>query len=187
MKIYIKYMVSHRCKLVVMAALDDIGVHYGTVELGEVRIKKHLTQQQHDELAITLLKSGLELMDSKKAILIEKIKNIIIEMVHYSDELPIVNFSTYLSEKLDFNYTYLANLFSQSTGTTIEHYFILQKVERIKELLLYDELNITEISYKLNYSSVAHLSSQFKKVTGLTPSYFKKIKKFRKRIALEDL
>jgi AraC-like DNA-binding protein len=187
MKLYIKYMVSHRCKLVVMAALDALGVHYGAVELGEVKITENLTQEQHDQLAITLIKSGLELMDSKKAILVEKIKNIIVEIVHYSDEAPIVTFSSYLSEKLGLNYTYLANLFSQTTGTTIEHYFIIQKVERIKELLLYDELNITEISYKLNYSSAAHLSSQFKKVTGLTPSYFKKIRQFRKRIALEDL
>jgi AraC-like DNA-binding protein len=187
MKIYIKYMVSHRCKLVVMAALDQLGLSYGIVELGEVVIKEEISQKQHDQLALSLMKSGLELMDNKKAILIEKIKNIIIEMVHYSDEVPRITFSSYLSEKLDFNYTYLANLFSQTTGTTIEHYIIIQKVERVKELLLYDELNITEISYKLDYSSVAHLSSQFKKITGLTPSYFKKIRQFRNRIALEDL
>jgi AraC-like DNA-binding protein len=187
MKLYIKYMVSHRCKLVVMSALDGLGLHYGTVELGEVKVVENITQEQHDQLAITLMKLGLELMDNQKAILIEKIKNIIIEMVHYADEVPRVNFSDYLSEKLDFNYTYLANLFSQTTGTTIEHYFIIQRVERVKELLLYDELNISEISYRLNYSSVAHLSSQFKKVTGLTPSYFKKIRQFRRRISLEDL
>lgn len=180
-------MVSQRCKLVVMAALDRLGLHYGTVDLGEVKIKEDLTQEQHDQLADTLMKSGLELMENKNAILVEKIKNVIIEMVHYSDEVPRVNFSNYLSETLDFNYTYLANLFSQTTGITIEHYIIVQKVERAKELLLYDELNITEISYKLNYSSVAHLSNQFKKVTGLTPSYFKKIRQFRKRIAIEDL
>lgn len=187
MKIYIKYMVSHRCKLVVMAALDGLGVQHGIVELGEVIVTGDLSEQQRNELAITLMKSGLELMDNKKAILIEKIKHIIIEMVHYSDEVQQVNFSSCLSEKLGFNYTYLANLFSQTTGTTIEHYLIIQKVERVKELLLYDELNVTEISYKLDYSSVAHLSSQFKKITGLTPSYFKKIRQFRKRIALEDL
>ncbi len=187
MKIYIKYMVSYRCKLAVMAALDALGLHYGAVDLGEVKVTEDLTQEQHNQLAIILMKSGLELMDSKKAILVEKIKLIIIEMVHYSDEIPKVNFSNYLSETLDFNYTYLANLFSQTTGITIEHYTIIQKVERVKELLLYDELNITEISYKLNYSSTAHLSHQFKKITGLTPSYFKKIRQFRKRIALEDL
>ncbi|MBK8653921.1 MAG: helix-turn-helix transcriptional regulator [Haliscomenobacter sp.] len=187
MKLYIKYMVSHRCKLVVMAALDGLGLHYSAVELGEVKIEEELTPEQHDQLAITLMKSGLELMDDKKAILIETIKNIIVEMVHYSDEVPRVNFSDYLSENLHFNYAILANLFSQTTGITIEHYFIIQKVERIKELLLYEELNITEISYKLNYSSVAHLSSQFKRITGLTPSYFKKIRQFRARIPLEDL
>ena len=187
MKIYIKYMVSYRCKLVVMAALDDIGLQYRTVELGEVKLVEPLTEQQYRQLAGMLMKSGLELMDSKKAIIVEKIKNMTVEMVHYSDEVPKVNFSNHLSETLEYNYTYLANLFSQTTGITIEHYVILQKVERIKELLLYDELNIAEISYKLNYSSAAHLSSQFKKITGLTPSYFKKIRQFRKRIALEDL
>ncbi len=170
-----------------MAALDGLGLHYSAVELGEVKIEEELTPEQHDQLAITLMKSGLELMDDKKAILIETIKNIIVEMVHYSDEVPRVNFSDYLSENLHFNYAILANLFSQTTGITIEHYFIIQKVERIKELLLYEELNITEISYKLNYSSVAHLSSQFKRITGLTPSYFKKIRQFRARIPLEDL
>lgn len=187
MKIYIKYMVSYRCKLVVMEALDNLRVQYSTVELGEVNITDSLTDQQYHQLSGILMKSGLELMDSKKAIIVEKIKNMTIEMVHYSDEVPKVNFSSYLSETLEYNYTYLANLFSQTTGITIEHYVIIQKVERIKELLLYDELNIAEISYKLNYSSAAHLSSQFKKITGLTPSYFKKIRQFRKRIALEDL
>lgn len=180
-------MVSHRCKLVVNAALDSMGLHYGNVELGEVRIVEDLTPEQTRELANILAKSELELMDNKKAILVEKIKNIIIELVHYSEEIPRFNLSQLLSEKLEYNYTYLANLFSLTTGTTIEHYYIIQKVERVKELLLYDELNVTEISYRLNYSSAAHLTSQFKKVTGLTPSYFKKIKQFKKRIALEDL
>lgn len=180
-------MVSHRCKLVVKSALDELGIDFGLVELGKVNIKKKLTEALHDKLEKTLMHSGLELMDCKNAILVEKIKNVIIEMVHYSEEAPNVNFSYYLSEKLDFSYTYLANLFSHTTGTTIEHYIIIQKVERIKELLLYDNLNITEISYLLNYSSLGHLSNQFKKITGLTPSYFKKLKKFRMRIALEDL
>lgn len=187
MKIYIRYMVSQRCKLVVETALDELGMDYGTVLLGEVNLKEPLNKEQHDELRRILMKSGLELMDNKHAILVEKIKNTIVEMIHYSDESPNINFSNYLSEKLDHNYTYLANLFSQTTGITIEHYIIIQKIERIKELLLYDELNITEISYKLNYSNVAHLSNQFKKITGLTPSYFKKLKEFRMRIALEDL
>lgn len=187
MKIYIKYMVSHRCKLVVMSALDNMGVYYNSVELGAVKIKEKLTEQQYHQLATTLMKSGLQLMDDKKAILVEKVKNRIIEMIHYSDELPTINFSITLSEGLDYNYTYLSNLFSHTTGTTIEHFIILQKVERIKELLLYNELNIAEIADKLHYCNAAHLSKQFKKVTGLTPSYFKKIRQFRKRIVLEDL
>jgi AraC-like DNA-binding protein len=187
MKIHIKYMVSHRCKLVVMAALDNMGLQYGPVELGKVTIAEDLTQEQIDQLAATLMKSGLELLDSKNAILVEKIKNIIVQLIHYSEEIPNLNFSHYLSENLNFNYTYLANLFSETTGTTIEHYIIIQKVERIKELLLYDDLNISEISYRLHYSSPGHLSNQFKKITGLTPSYFKKLKKHKMRIALEDL
>jgi len=187
MKIYIKYMVSNRCKMVVISALENLGLMHGKVDLGEVNVNATLTEEQHERLAKILAKSGLELMDDKKAILVEKIKNIIVEMVHYSEEIPSSNFSDFLVDQMEFNYTYLANLFSQTTGITIEHFMIIQKVERIKELLLYDELNITEISYKMNYSSVAHLSSQFKKITGLTPSYFKKIRQFRKRIALEDL
>src|SRR5579862_3648406 len=118
-------------------------------------------------------------MDDKKAMLIEKIRNVIVEMVHYSDDVPRVNFSDYLSEKLNYDYTYLANLFSEVTGITIEHFIIAHKIERVKELLLYDELNLTQISYKLNYSSVAHVSNQFKKVTGLTPTFFKKLKQKR--------
>ena len=187
MELYIKYMVSHRCKLVVMSALDEMGVQYGPVELGKVNVARELTAEQIDQLATTLMRSGLELLDNKSAILVEKIKGIIIEMIHYSEEVPKVNFSHHISDKLSFNYTYLANLFSQTTGTTIEHYIIVQKVERIKELLLYDNVNISEISYRMDYSSPAHLSNQFKKITGLTPSYFKKLKKYRMRIALEDL
>jgi len=129
---------------------------------------------------------GLELMDDKRAILIEKIKGVIVEMVHYMDEPVKVNFSDYLSEKLDHDYTYLANMFSEVTGITIEHFVIAHKIERAKELLIYDELNLTEIAYKLNYSSVAHLSTQFKKVTGLTPTFFKQLKS-KKRSTLESL
>nr|MBS0038128.1 helix-turn-helix transcriptional regulator [Saprospiraceae bacterium] len=186
-KIYIKYMVSIRCKLVVRAALDAMGLHYSNVELGEVEIREILTPEQRAELEKVLLKSGLELMDDKKAKLIEKIKTIVIEMIHYSDEQPRINFSHYLSEKLEYNYTYLASLFSETTGTTIEHFVIAHKIERVKELLLYDELNLTEISYQLNYSSVAHLSNQFKRITGLTPTFFRQLQQYRKRIALEDL
>jgi AraC-like DNA-binding protein len=172
--------------MVVKSELEKLGLNYKKVELGEVDIKENLTAGQRDQLKTALLKSGLELMDDKKAILIEKIKNVIVEMVHYSEELPKTNFSDYLSERLNYDYTYLANLFSEVTGTTIEHYIISHKIERVKELLLYDELNLTEISYMLNYSSVAHLSNQFKKITGLTPTYFKKLKQKRKN-NLENL
>jgi AraC-like DNA-binding protein len=172
-------MVSIRCKMVVKAELDKLGLHYGMVDLGEVEIKEIITDEQRNELKLGLSKSGLELMDDKKAMLIEKIKNVIVEMVHYSDELPKTKKSDYIAQKLDFDYTYLANLFSEATGTTIEQFIIIHKIERVKELLLYDELNLTEISYRLNYSSVAHLSNQFKKITGLTPSYFKKLKQKR--------
>jgi AraC-like DNA-binding protein len=186
MKLFIKYMVSLRCKMVVKAELDKLGLHHGMVDLGEVTIKGSLSAEQRDQLKFELAKSGLELMEDKKATLIEKIKNVIIEMVHYRDELPKIKNSEYISSKLNYDYTYLANLFSEATGTTIEHFIITHKIERVKELLLYDELNLTEISYKLNYSSVSHLSSQFKRITGLTPTFFKHLKHKRRR-SLEDL
>lgn len=187
MKLYIKYMVSIRCKMVVKAVMDSLSLQHGPIELGSVEVRENLTPELRTQVAVALLKSGLELMDDKKAMLIEKIKNIIVEMIHYSEEYPKIKFSDYLSENLGHNYTYLASLFSESTGTTIEHFIIAHKIERIKELLLYDELNLTEISYKLNYSSVAYLSSQFKKVTGLTPTFFKQLRQNKRRISLEDL
>jgi AraC-like DNA-binding protein len=179
MKLFIKYMVCIRCKMVVKSELDKLGLHYSKIDLGEVEIRDTMTSEQHDRLKIALAISGLELLDDKKAVLIEKIKSIIIEMVHYADEPPKINFSDYLSKKLDYDYTYLSNIFSEVTGTTIEHFIIAHKIERVKELLLYDELNLSEISYRLNYSSVAHLSNQFKKITGLTPTYFKSLKNKR--------
>ncbi len=179
-------MVSIRCKLIVKSALNSLGLHYGIVDLGEVEIKEDISQEVREQLQAILLHSGLELMGDKKAILIEKIKIVIIEMIHYTVEGPKTKFSDFLSEKLQYDYTYLANLFSEVTGTTIEQFIIANKIERVKELLLYDELNLTQISYALNYSSVAHLSSQFKKVTGLTPSFFKKLK-HKKRISLENI
>jgi AraC-like DNA-binding protein len=186
MKLYIKYMVSIRCKMVVKAELDRLGIRHSVVELGEVEIFDPFDEVQIAALKQSLLKSGLELMEDKKAILIQRIKNVIIEMVHYADEMPAIKNSTYISQVLHHDYTYLANLFSEYTGTTIEQFIILHKIEKVKELLVYNELNLTEISYKLNYSSVAHLSNQFKKITGLTPSYFKKIGQKRRR-PLEDV
>jgi AraC-like DNA-binding protein len=186
MKIYIKYMVSIRCKMLVKEELKILGLHFVNVDLGTVEIMEEITSEQRKQLKTALLRSGLELMDDKRAIMIEKIQNIIIQMVHYSDELPKINFSDYLSEKLNHDYTYMANLFSETKGITIEHFIILHKIERVKELIIYDELNLSEIAWKLHYSSVAHLSHQFKKITGLTPSYFRSLK-HKKRSALENV
>lgn len=174
-------MVSLRCKMVVKTELDKLGLHYTKVDLGEVEIMENITEEQYNKLKYGLLQSGLELMDDQKSILIDMIKNSIIEIVHYSDELPKINFREYISDKLKHDYTYLANLFSEVNGFTIEHFIIVNKIERVKELLLYDKLNLTEISYQLNYSSVAHLSNQFKKVTGLTPTFFKRLKEKRSK------
>jgi AraC-like DNA-binding protein len=186
MKLYIKYMVSIRCKMVVKDALEKLGLHYVILDLGTVEVMKDLTEVEREKLRKMLLLSGLELMDDKKAMLIEKIKNVIIEMVHYTDELPKVNYSDYISEKLGLDYTHISKIFSEVKGITIEQFIIAHKIERVKELLLYDELNLTQISYIMNYSSVSHLSKQFKKVTGLTPSFFKQLKD-KKRIALENV
>lgn len=186
MKLYIKYMVSLRCKMVVREELKKLGLHYVIVSLGMVEILENITEEQKRHLNQNLRKSGLELLDDKKSILIEKIKSVIVEMIHYADEVPRVNYSEYISDKLGYNYTYLANTFSEVKGITIQQYIIKHKIEKVKELLLYDELNITEISYRLHYSSVAHLSNQFKKVTGLSPTYYKKLGDKRKK-NLEDL
>jgi AraC-like DNA-binding protein len=179
-------MVSNRCKMVVKEELRKQGLHFMVVDLGEVEIMEELSQEQRTELKCALLSSGLELMDDKRAVLIERIKNVIIESVHYADEVIKVNFSDHLSAKLNHDYTYMANLFSEVQGTTIEQFIICHKIERIKELMIYGELNITEIAWKMNYSSVAHLSNQFKKVTGLSPSHFKKLKDQR-RMPIEDI
>lgn len=179
-------MVSTRCKMAVKEELKKLGLHFIIVDLGEVDIMEDISDWQREQLKIALLGVGLELMDDKRAILIEKIKNVITEMIHYSDELPKINYSEYISEKLNFDYTYLSNIFSEVKGITLQQFIIVHKIEKVKELLLYDELNLTEISYKLNYSSVAHLSNQFKKITGLSPSQFKQLKD-RKRSPIEEI
>ncbi|SIN76119.1 helix-turn-helix domain-containing protein [Algoriphagus halophilus] len=181
MKLFIKYMVSLRCKMMVKEELHKLGIHPMTVDLGMVELAEDLSEMQLLRLKTNLKKSGLELLDDKKSIIIEKIKNIIVEMIHYSDELPKVNYSDYISEHLGYDYTYLANIFSEVKGITIQQFIILHKIEKVKELLIYDELNLTEISYKMHYSSVAHLSNQFKKVTGLTPTFYKNLKNKRKK------
>lgn len=179
-------MVSNRCKMAVKEELKKLKLHFVVVDLGEVEIMENLTMDQRQILKAALLDSGLELMDDKKSMLIEKIKNVVIEMVHHTEEALKINFSDHLSQKLNHDYTYLSNLFSEVQGTTIEQFIISHKTERIKELIIYGELNITEIAWKMNYSSVAHLSSQFKKVTGLSPSHFKKLKD-KRRNPLEDI
>lgn len=179
-------MVSNRCKIAVKDELKKLGLHFVIVDLGEVDIMENISAETREQLKNGLLASGLELMDDKRAVLIEKIKNVIIEMIHYSDELPKINYSDFIAEKLNFDYTYLSNIFSEVKGITIQQFIIIHKVEKIKELILYDELNLTEISYKLNYSSVAHLSNQFKKITGLTPSHFKQLKD-KRRSPIEDI
>jgi AraC-like DNA-binding protein len=179
-------MVSNRCKLAVKEELTKLGLHFIVVDMGEVEIMEDLTHEQQKVLQAGLHSSGLELMDDKKAMLIEKIKNVITEMIHHSDEVPKVNYSDFISTKLNYDYTYLSNLFSEVKGITIQQFIIVHKIERVKELLFYDELNLTEISYKLHYSSVAHLSNQFKKVTGLSPSAYKQLKD-KRRLPLEEI
>ena len=166
--------------------LKKLGLHFILVDLGEVEIMEDITPEQREQLKNALSQSGLELIEDKKSILIEKIKTTIIEMVHYAEELPKVNVSDYLSEKLNHGAAYLANLFSEVQGITIQQYIISHKIERVKELIMYGELNLTEIAWKMNYSSVAHLSNQFKKVTGLTPTHFKNLKN-KKRHPLEEI
>lgn len=178
-KLYVKYMVSLRCILKVKEELKKLGIRYVTVDLGVIEILEDISDEQRKQLKLNLLKSGLELLGDQKSILIEKIKNVVVEMIHYADELPKVNFSDYISEKLGYDYTYLSNIFSEVKGITLQQFIIIHRIEKVKELLLYDELNLTEISYRLQYSSVAHLSNQFKKITGLTPSFYKQLKQKR--------
>ena len=180
MKIYIKNMVSTRCRIFAEIELNKLGLHYQTMELGEVDLVEDITPAQLDLLGNALSDIGLELLTNKKDILIEKIKGIIVEMFHYLDDPSQLNFSDYLKERLQYDYTYLASLFSETTGITIEQYIIAHKVENVKTLLSYDDLNLNEISYKLNYKSTAHLSNQFKQVTGQTPSFFKALNNKRK-------
>jgi len=179
-------MVSLRCKMVVRDELRKIGIVAVILDLGMVEILEDITQAQHDALKVSLAKFGLELLDDKRSILIDRIKSAIIEMIHYQDEIPKVNYSDYLSEKLGYDYTYLSNIFTEVNGTTIQQFIILHKIEKVKEFILYDELNLTEIAYRMHYSSVGHLSNQFKKITRLSPTFYKQLK--QKRIAnLENM
>ena len=186
MKLYIKYMVSLRCKMMVKEELHKLGLDYASVGLGVVYIQHDITEGQREAIRNSLAEAGLELLDDKRNILVERIKNVIVEMIHHAEDVPNVNDSEYISKKLGYDYTYLSNTFSEVKGMTIQKFIILNKIEKAKEMLLYDEDNLTEIAYKLNYSSVAHLSNQFKKVTGFTPSFFKQMKLKREK-NLENL
>lgn len=179
-------MVCNRCKMVVRAELEKLGLHPLTVELGEVDIAEELNDSKRREIHTALQPFGFALLDDKKSVIIERIKNLIVDLVQNKNNQLKTNLSDYLSGKLHHDYTYISNLFTQVEGTTIEQYFIAQKIERVKELLVYDELSLSEIAFQLNYSSVAHLSAQFKKVTGFTPSHFKQLKD-KKRNPLEEL
>lgn len=168
-------MVCNRCILVVKNELERLGLHPETVSLGEVKFNTHLTGDKLTEIENALVPLGFELIDDRRNILIERIKNIIINTVHHNNEKLKINLSELISTELNYDYNYLSNIFSEVEGTTIEKYFIAQRIEKIKELLVYDELTLSEIADRLNYSSVAYLSNQFRKTTGLTPSHFKKI------------
>lgn len=186
MKLHIKNMVSDRCKTLVKNELEKHGLHYLIVDLGEAEIMETPSVEQLNQLNNELKKSGLSLISDHKTIIIEQIKNTVIELVHYTDKQIKINFSDYLSEKLKYDYTYLANLFSENQGVSIEHFLLTHRIEKVKELLVYGELNITEIAYKLHFSSTAHLSNQFKKMTGLTPSDYKRLT-LNRRTPLENV
>ncbi|MDQ2864141.1 MAG: AraC family transcriptional regulator [Bacteroidota bacterium] len=179
-------MVSLRCKMTVKKELKKLGLEYVIIDFGMLEILEDITIEQRELLRVSLLKLRLQLLDDKTNILIEKIKSVIIEMINLSDKLPELTYSDYISKKLHQDYTYLANLFSEVFGITIQQFIIINKIEKVKELLLYDNLNLTEIAFKLHYSNLAHLSNQFKKITGLSPSFFKKLKQ-KRQSNLENL
>ena len=186
MKLFIKNMVCRRCAAVVEQELKKLGLIYIAISLGEIETLDNITLQQRAELKTALALNGLELMDDKKAILIERIKIAVIEMVYYAKEAPKTNFSNYLGKKLNHNYIYLSNIFSETEHVTIEHFMLVHKIERVKELLSYNELNLTEIAWNMHYASVAHLSRQFKKIAGSTPSFFKSLE-LKKRCNIDNL
>ncbi len=186
MTLFIKNMVSPRCTIVVHDELANISLFPTKIELGEVEIEEELSASQLDRIRTVLKSTGFELLDDRKEILIQRIKNVIINLVHYPEERLTTNLSAYLSQKMNYDYTYLSNLFSEGQGNTIEKFYILHKIERVKELLSYNELTLSQIASKMNYKSLAHLSTQFKKVTGMTVSDFKHLKN-KQRLMLDKL
>jgi YesN/AraC family two-component response regulator len=185
-QIYIKYMVGQHCKMAVKEVLKELGLHFIISDKGIVDIMENITTKQREALSVALLKSGLELMDEKKVVLFGKIKTIIAEMVYHFDEFSTINFPHYLSEKLNCDYTYMANLFSEIQGITIEQFIIFNKIERIKEMIVYEGLSPAEIAIKMHYNNVVHLSHQFKKNSGSTLSHFMELKGIRRK-AIEEV
>lgn len=175
MKLHIKYDIPTVCKKILQEQLEKLDLTYTLIGVGEVEIKQTISSEQLQELNAALSNYGVEIVESNKSILVQKIKDAIIEMVYIEEKLPTSTMSAYLAEKLNHSYGYLANLFSDVTYTSIENFIILQKIERAKQLITTNELTFTEIAWKLNYSSVAHFSTQFKNATGLTPSAFQRI------------
>lgn len=179
-------MACESCKLVVKDALKELDISPVKVELGEIETKEDVSDDKKEQLNNKIKKAGLELLEKKQGVLIEKIRKVMIDYVYKSDDKPNIKFSVLLSKELNYSYTYLANFFSEVEAITIEQFIIALKIERIKELIIFGEDTLSEISYKLHYSSVAHLSAQFKKVTGLTPSHFKALKQ-KRRITIQNI
>lgn len=186
MKIYIKNMACESCKIFVKETLDDMGISHGKVDLGEIDLKEEVSDADKKILNSKIKKAGLELLEKKDGVLVEKIRKVIIDYVYKSDDKPNLNFSTLLSQELSYSYNYLANFFSEVEATTIEQYIIHLKIERIKEMIILEEFTLSQIADKMHYSSAAHLSKQFKKITGLTPSHFKTLKE-KRRVTIQDL
>ena len=170
----------------VKSIVEKLGLQLVSIDIGEIEVGEILSAQQYEKLKESVHESDFEMISGKENILTEKIKNVVIEMIHYSDEMPVIKYSSYISSKLKTNYTYLSKIFSRVKNVTIEHFIILHKIERVKQLLLFNDLTLSEIAWKLHYSSTAHLSAQFKKITGITPSLFKKMK-FKNLVPLESL
>ena len=186
MKAFIKNMTTVPSQKQVKTIVEDLGLELTSIDIGEIEVGEILSDQQYEILKESLHQNNFELISGKENILTEKIKNVIIEMIHYSDELPVIKYSSYISSKLKTNYTYLSKIFSKVKNITIEHFIIIHKIERVKQLLLYNEFTLSEIAWKLHYSSTAHLSAQFKKITGITPSLFKK-SEYKNLVPLENL
>jgi len=176
LKLHIKNMVCLRCQLSVKTELEKLGIPYTYVKIGEAEIIGEIMPETMEQLQSNLHEVGLSVLTNKKKILVEQITSTIIELVHFTEDQIKVNLSDFLSEKLNYNYTYLANLFSEEKGNTIENFYLTHKIERVKEMIIYEDLNLTEISYRLHFSSVSHLSNQFKKFTGMTPTQYKLLK-----------